>query len=424
MPPYSVSKIQFLWEFIVINKYFRFAIFLFLAVLFIQSQALAISAKAKEMLENLKEIQPDKIFRSATNGDLKIINKILAENPSAADLTDETGETPLHYAARAGEIEAFKLIYAKAKNKNPKDKNGNSVLHFAVSKNELECVKFLLDEKFEIDAKNNSNKTPLTIALEENHNQMASFLLENGANKENVNTENLNVKDWLLLNFSKPANQSPKEVSIDKIFTLKTKEIIKGQVLGFTNGIYKIQTKHGELSLADKDILSISSNSTNPTDSNLKEFHKKAADILLRLCAQYSSGISVQSAQTIIPAAAAELDTVVRDFKEFSILGNHYQKCFEMLKFPIALHSISILSSSTSFEHNELINAFSGILSSDFISEKNKSLNEILFTEILDRNNTINGGDLLWYEHCTVPCINLVVPAIKNEMAAIENLIK
>ena len=165
-------------------------------------------------------------------------------------------------------------------------------------------------------------------------------------------------------------------------------------------------------------------NTASSPNSILSDFHKKASDILLRLCAQYSSGISVQSAQTIIPAAAAELDTVVRDFKEFSILGNRYQKCFKMLNFPIALHSISILSSSTSFEHNELINAFSGILSSDFISEKNKSLNEILFTEILDRNNTINGGDLLWYESCTVPCINLVVPAIKNEMAAIENLIK
>lgn len=405
------------------SKYFRFTIFLFLSVLFIQSQAFAISAKAKEMLENLKEIQPDKIFRSATNGDLKIINKILAENPSAADLTDSTGETPLHYAARAGEIEAFKLIYAKAKNKNPKDKNGNTVLHFAVSKNELECVKFLLDKNFEIDAKNDSNKTPLTIALEENHNQMASFLLENGANKENVNTENLNVKDWLLLNFSKPANQSPKEVSIDKIFTLKTKEIIKGQVVGFTNGTYRIQTKHGELSLADKDILSISSNSTNPTDSKLKEFHKKASDILLRLCAQYASGFSVKNSQQIFLTTAAELDSTVRDFEEFSILGKHYKKCFEMLKFPVTLHANSIFHN---VEDEVLVDSFSSILKSDYISEQNQSLDETFRNSIIDfaLRNRSKYGRIVWIEDYTGPSINLVTSAIKNEMDSIQKLIK
>ena len=44
---------------------------------------------------------------------------------------DDSGGTPLHYAARKGHFEHFQLVFERAKCKNPKTQHGTTVLHAA-----------------------------------------------------------------------------------------------------------------------------------------------------------------------------------------------------------------------------------------------------------------------------------------------------
>ena len=58
---------------------------------------------------------------------------------------DDNGSTPLHYAARNGHFEHFRLVFEHAKSKNPTTQHGTTVLHSAARKGNFLVCSLIID---------------------------------------------------------------------------------------------------------------------------------------------------------------------------------------------------------------------------------------------------------------------------------------
>ena len=89
------------------------------------------------------------------------------------------GITPLHFAARKGNIEATKALIKNGADVNAKHPNyGDTPLHVAVKNQHKDVVKLLISSGADINAKNKYRETPLDLAKQK---EVAVLLKKNGA---------------------------------------------------------------------------------------------------------------------------------------------------------------------------------------------------------------------------------------------------
>ena len=76
------------------------------------------------------------------------ILRLLMERGIRLDVRDHKGNSPIHWAARAGRLENLKLLVEEA-GVNPKQRNngGLSPLHLAASSGHLGIVRYLIEER-------------------------------------------------------------------------------------------------------------------------------------------------------------------------------------------------------------------------------------------------------------------------------------
>ncbi|MCK5684145.1 ankyrin repeat domain-containing protein, partial [bacterium] len=112
------------------------------------------------------------LFKAIEKNDINSA-KFILENTSNISLKNESGETPLHVAAKSGNIEMAKLLIenssqsgSSSKNRevNNADLKGNTPLHYAVLNDNVEMTKFLVSKGSRPDIKNNSGQTALSLA--------------------------------------------------------------------------------------------------------------------------------------------------------------------------------------------------------------------------------------------------------------------
>lgn len=84
---------------------------------------------------------------------------------------DETGKTPLHYAAESCFtcLEAIALVLERGADVHARDEVGNTPLHLAAQKNFPEVVELLLDHHADGMAFNGDQKTAFDFARENQH---------------------------------------------------------------------------------------------------------------------------------------------------------------------------------------------------------------------------------------------------------------
>jgi ankyrin repeat protein len=73
------------------------------------------------------------------------IIRLLIRNGAGIDAQDSDGETALHSAARAGDLDMVQLLISKKAKINVKNDEGRSALDFACGENHLEVIQYLLN---------------------------------------------------------------------------------------------------------------------------------------------------------------------------------------------------------------------------------------------------------------------------------------
>ena len=173
------------------------------------------------------------LFDSIEAGNLTKVKLLLKAEPNLLNTTRENGDTPLHFAAYAGQRDivlyllehnvpvnqtnkgnATALLYAvyfghkeiaeilldKGADCNSADFSGRTSLHHAASNGRLDIVQLLLKNGAEIDmrAKPYFGMTPLLLAIKNNSNDVATYLIEMGADLNDKDTSGWSSLHWAL----------------------------------------------------------------------------------------------------------------------------------------------------------------------------------------------------------------------------------
>jgi len=118
----------------------------------------------------------------AANGNTKEIERLIIEENTNINCTNELGQTPLHIAVRHDKYDVARFLLENGARKNIKTKTGFSPLHIAAYWGHYEMAILLLEFKAKLSVKNAAGNTPLFLAIDGNHLLVAKLL----QSRENV----------------------------------------------------------------------------------------------------------------------------------------------------------------------------------------------------------------------------------------------
>ena len=99
------------------------------------------------------------MHKAAAIGQLPLLKIAINKEPR-----DEEGQTPLHVAAKHGQLEAIQYL-ASVTNFVPKDKEGLFPLHVAVKHGQLDAIQYLALKKSDVELKTYNNQSPQDLAF-------------------------------------------------------------------------------------------------------------------------------------------------------------------------------------------------------------------------------------------------------------------
>lgn len=120
-------------------------------------------------------------FDAIRNGDVKLVNRLIAEDEEVLNKANTSGHSPLIIAAYHNQLEIVSLLIEKEVDLNYSFSQGNA-LHGACFKGHFEVAKRLVISGIEINSKDENGSTPIIYATLFRHEKLAEFLFKNGAN--------------------------------------------------------------------------------------------------------------------------------------------------------------------------------------------------------------------------------------------------
>lgn len=142
------------------------------------------------------------LHRAAKAGDIKQVKTLLSRGADV-NSKDENTWASLHYASKYGHRNMAELLLANGAEVNIKDYCGITPLHEAACKGQKDLVELLLDKGADINGTDNSGDTPLKCAAENGHLDVTEFLISKGAT---IDMKNLfgETPEWRFLKRQKP----------------------------------------------------------------------------------------------------------------------------------------------------------------------------------------------------------------------------
>ncbi len=156
----------------------------------------------------------DEIHDASQQGNIDRVKTLVEENADLVNLADETGHTPLHYAAAGGQVEIARflisekadanalntvnqsvllyaayfgnaeiteMLIADGARLNDQDIFGRSPLHYAARQRSVDALMSLIDNKANLDIRDSIGETPLHFAIRWGYDDIAAMLIEGGA---------------------------------------------------------------------------------------------------------------------------------------------------------------------------------------------------------------------------------------------------
>jgi ankyrin repeat protein len=123
------------------------------------------------------------LSEAGQTGNLARLRELLEHNRDFANMPDEAGYTPLHYAAYFGHLEAARYLVSIGADvaSVSMDPLRNQPLHAAATSGHHEIVRLLLDQGADPRAEQSGQWTALHGAAEKGHAAVVAVLLERGA---------------------------------------------------------------------------------------------------------------------------------------------------------------------------------------------------------------------------------------------------
>ncbi|MBY0403162.1 MAG: ankyrin repeat domain-containing protein, partial [Cyanobacteria bacterium] len=115
------------------------------------------------------------------DGSLAPSESVIPSTSLATSLATPLGDTPLHWAARAGDFQVIQLLAQKGAQINAQDTFGNTPLHIAADTGNINGVKALLSIGAAVDIVNEKGQTPIHLAAASGKIEILEALKEKGA---------------------------------------------------------------------------------------------------------------------------------------------------------------------------------------------------------------------------------------------------
>ena len=121
-------------------------------------------------------VESSPLHIATCSGDLQLFKHIL-EKAKDKNPKDHFGQTPFHTAASHGSLEIFEFIMERAEDKNPKFKHGWTTLHYAAAGGHLEICKFICKSGLNLNSRTEIGMTPLLEAAIEGYLEICKLLV-------------------------------------------------------------------------------------------------------------------------------------------------------------------------------------------------------------------------------------------------------
>ena len=138
------------------------------------------------ILSMIASATAQEIFDAARNGNLGKVQELIEQDPQLVNRRDETGRTPLHWAARGVHFELLQYLADRGADVNARDANGTMALHSVAARGHLAACRCLVEHGAAVDVKNSPGVTPFYYAALQGKREVLEYLLAHGANKADL----------------------------------------------------------------------------------------------------------------------------------------------------------------------------------------------------------------------------------------------
>ncbi|MFQ5645687.1 MAG: ankyrin repeat domain-containing protein [bacterium] len=125
--------------------------------------------------------EQQELIKAVKDRNIEKVKEMLEKRPEYIEARYRFGITPLHWAARTGNLEIARLLIERGIEVNARNKNGVTSLHEAAIKGDIPMARLLLKSGARINARDENGKPTIQFALAGGHAEMVKFLQSRGA---------------------------------------------------------------------------------------------------------------------------------------------------------------------------------------------------------------------------------------------------
>jgi ankyrin repeat protein len=122
------------------------------------------------------------VHEAAKTGDLQKVQELIKADPDAVNLKDNSGRTPLHWAARNDHLSVVRFLVENGADVNAEDNRGIIPLYYSVWLGEnYEIAECLVNSGADVNFKRDNDTSLLYLVSRDGREKIAELLIKNGA---------------------------------------------------------------------------------------------------------------------------------------------------------------------------------------------------------------------------------------------------